>query len=633
MGICMLSHAQYIGQSEYLNRIKPVIEPSALSFDLSAVRLLDGPFKKAMEIDQKWLKELNVPQFLHSFRVNSGIATSGPALGGWESLDCEVRGHSLGHILSAMAQMYASTGETIYKEKASEIIAGLAECQKVLGTDGYLGAFPEYFIDRAIQGPHVWAPWYTLHKMYAGLYDQYVLCGNTLALDVLMRMCDWAYDKTKMLDDKTVQTMLLSEFGGMPEVMYNIYALTGDMRCLKVAKLFYHDQILNPLAAGKDSLAGIHVNTQVPKVIGEARGYELTGDKRSKSIAEFFWDAVVHDHTYVTGGNSDNEVFNEPGKFSNHLGVNTTETCNTYNMLKLTRHLFTWDARPEYADYYERALYNHILSSQDPVSGGVTYYHTLHPGSAKYFHLPYRDNTCCVGTGYENHAKYGEAIYYRTGDDNGLYVNLFIASELHWDEKGIVIRQDTSFPDSSYSSISFVETPKRGQKLSLNIRYPSWAVSGATVKVNGRKQNVHQSPGSYITIEKTWKKGDVVSVDFPMSLRVEFMPDNQSRGAIMYGPIVLAADLGRTEQAQNEVAVPYLEGDFSDNIDKYLEPVDGKSLTFITKNVGRPDDFVLRPLFQLNDRYYTVYIDFQDTTGTADEEISDTPTIADVAEH
>ena len=604
------AYAQYMGQSESLNRISPVIAPAALSFDLSDVRLLDGPFKNAMEIDQKWLRELNVPQFLHSFRVNAGVQTGGPALGGWESLDCEVRGHSLGHILSAMAQMYASTGDDVFKSKGSEIVSGLAECQKTIGPEGYLSAFPEYFIDRAIQGPNVWAPWYTLHKMYAGLFDQYVLCGNTQALDVLMRMCDWAYDKTKMLDKKTVQTMLLSEFGGMPEVMYNIYALTGDMRCLKVARLFYHDQILNPLAAEKDSLAGIHVNTQVPKVIGEARGYELTGDGKSRTIAEFFWNTVVHDHTYVTGGNSENEIFNEPGKFSDHLGLNTTETCNTYNMLKLTRHLFTWEAKPEYADYYERALYNHILSSQDPVSGGVTYYHTLHPGSAKYFHLPYRENTCCVGTGYENHAKYGEAIYYRTADDNGLYVNLFIASELNWAEKGLTIRQETSFPDEASTELHFADVPEKGVKMALNLRYPSWAVSGVTVKVNGRKQNIRQSPGSYICIERTWRKGDVVTMEMPMSLRVEFMPDNPSRGAVLYGPIVLAADLGKVGTYQGDASVPHLKADVTASPEEWLEPEEGETLVFRTKNAGSPDDFVLRPLFRLNDRHYTVYLDF-----------------------
>ena len=611
LGLTSVSNAQYMGQTESLTRIDPVIEPAALSFDLSDVRLLDGPFLNAMETDQKWLKELNVPQFLHSFRVNAGVPTGGPVLGGWESLDCEVRGHSLGHILSAMAQMYASTGDEVYKTKSSEIVAGLAECQKALGEEGYLSAFPEYFIDRAIQGTYVWAPWYTLHKIYAGLFDQYVLCENEQAMDVLMRMCDWAYDKIKVLDEEEVQTMLLSEFGGMPEVMYNIYAITGDMRCLKVAKLFYHNLILNPLAAGKDSLAGVHVNTQIPKIIGEARGYELTGDRKSRTIAEFFWNTVVHDHTYVTGGNSDNEVFNAPGKFSDYLGVNTTETCNTYNMLKLTRHLFTWEALPEYADYYERALYNHILSSQDPVSGGVTYYHTLHPGSAKYFHLPYRDNTCCVGTGYENHAKYGEAIYYRTGDDNGLYVNLFIASELDWAEKGTVIRQETSFPDESSTLLVFAEASEKGVKLSLKLRYPSWAVSGVTIKVNGKKHVVRQSPGSYVCIERIWKKGDKVTMDLPMTLKVEYMPDNPNRGAILYGPIVLAADLGKVGEFQGDAPVPHLNISHHASPDEWLEQMEEEPLNFRIKDAGSPEDFVFRPLFRLNDRHYTVYLDFK----------------------
>lgn len=607
--LSIMGYAQYPGQNVSLMKVKTDIQLEALAFDYSDIELLDSPFKRAMEVDQCWLKEADINRLLHNFRVNAGLRTNAPALGGWESLDCELRGHSLGHFLSALALMYAATNDNQYRTKSEELIKGLAECQQTLGKSGYLSAFPEYFIDRAIKEDVVWAPWYTLHKMYAGLLDQYILCKNKLAYGVLMKMCDWAYGKLKPLSHAELQRMLKSEFGGMSEVFYNIYAITGERKHKELAEMFYHEQILNPLAEGKDSLAGIHVNTQIPKVIGEARGYEIIHNQKSAKIATFFWNTVVNDHSYVTGGNSDKEIFNKPGELSEHLSVNTTETCNTYNMLKLTRHLFTWDALPIYADYYERALYNHILSSQDPVSGGMTYYHTLHPGGAKHFHFPFRDNTCCVGTGYENHAKYGEAIYYRTGDQKGLYVNLFIPSVLNWKEKGLVIRQETAYPDEASTTLTIVEAPVSGSQMLVMLRYPSWATNGVTVRVNGKKQSVKKNPGSYIRINRIWQQGDIITMEMPMSLHIEYMPDNENRGAILYGPIVLAAELGKKSGSKENPQVPVLTGDFR-KIEKKIKPVEGKTLTFRTEGAGSSKDVILSPLFRNNDQHYTVYFDF-----------------------
>lgn len=600
--------AQYPGQLEKLTKVKENIPLKAFSFDYADVRLLDGPFKSAMEVDQRWMKEADVDRFLHNFRVTAGVRTGAQPFGGWESLDCELRGHSLGHFLTALAEMYASTADDQYRKKGANLVKGLAECQQTLGKSGYLSAYPEYFIDRAIKEDTVWAPWYTLHKMYAGLLDQYCLCDNKQAYDVLMGMCDWAYNKLKPLSSKELEAMLKSEFGGMSEAFYNVYTITGDPKHKELGDMFYHHEILDPLANRENHLGGIHANTQIPKVIGEARGYELTGNSKSGDIATFFWNIVVKDHTYVTGGNSDREIFSEPGKLSNCLGENTTETCNTYNMLKLTRHLFIWDALPTYADYYERALYNHILSSQNPVSGGVTYYHTLHPGSAKNFQFPFKDNTCCVGSGYENHAKYGEAIYYKTADQKGLYVNLFIASELNWKEKGLVIRQETSYPDEASTQIIVAEAPVSGMQMPIRLRYPSWAANGVTVKVNGKKQSVKKLPGSYITIDRNWNKGDVIAMEMPMSLHIEYMPDNKAKGAILYGPIVLAAELGKA-QSEGGIQVPTLANTPS-QLDKWLKPVAGKSLTFKTEGVGQPEDVILSPLFRNYEQHYTVYFDF-----------------------
>ena len=598
--------AQYPGQTPDLMKVKVQVPLKALSFDYQDVKLLDGPFKRAMEVDQRWLKEASVPRFLHNFRVTAGLRTDEQAFGGWEALDCELRGHSLGHILTALSEMYATTGDTVYKAKGDAFVQGLAECQEALRS-GYLSAFPEYLIDRAIQGRTVWAPWYTLHKMYQGLLDMYVICGNSKAYEVVSKMCDWAYAKLKPLSREDLQRMLQCEFGGMPEVFYNIYAISGNPKHRELAEMFYHDYILNPLAESKDQLGGNHANTQIPKIIGEARGYELTGDKKQEHIATFFWNTVLKNHTYVTGGNSDGEYFGEAGKLSERLGESTTETCNTYNMLKLTRHLFAWNALPQYADYYERALFNHILSSQNPETGGVTYFHTLHPGNAKDFNMPFRDHTCCVGTGYENHAKYGEAIYYKTADEKGLYVNLFIASELTWKDKGVRVRQETQFPDVSATRLTIL-TNGSDVALPLYLRYPAWATQGVTVRVNGKKQKVKKSPGSYILLNRTWKDGDIVTMEMPMSLRTEFMPDNTSKGAFLYGPIVLAADLG-PEQPEGAFGVPVLLN-APKSPEKFILPVEGEVLTFRTHGVGQPKDVTLRPLFRLIDNHYTVYFDF-----------------------
>lgn len=607
MGLCLTdAFAQYPGQSEACMKVPVQVPLKALSFDYADVRLLDGPFKRAMEVNQRWLKEADVERFMHNYRVTAGLKTNVEAFGGWEGLDVELRGHSLGHLLTALSEMYASTGDELYKQKCNAFVEALAECQQALDADGYLSAFPEHLIDRAIEGKSVWAPWYTLHKIYAGLLDAYLLCDNRQAYDVVSKMCDWAYGKLKSLSDDDLQRMLQCEFGGMSEFFYNMYAVSGNRQHKELGDKFYHKVILDPLLAGEDKLGGTHANTQIPKAVGEARGYEVTGEQRHHDIAEFFWHTVLKNHTYVTGGNSDSEYFGQPGKLSERLGQNTTETCNTYNMLKLTRHLFTWDALPGYADYYERALYNHILSSQNPETGGVTYFHTLHPGSAKDFNMPFIAHTCCVGTGYENHSKYGEAIYYRTSDDKGLYVNLFIASELDWKKKGIKLRQETSFPEEASTRLTVsAETPV---DLTLHLRYPVWAVDGVKVKVNGKKVSVRTKPSSYISLKRTWKEGDIIEMEMPMRLHTEFMPDNPSKGAILYGPIVLAAELG-ADDIDDTFGVPVFVNPDKKS-EKWIKPVEGKQMTFRTKGVGRPEEALLSPLYKIYNQRYAAYFDF-----------------------
>ncbi|HEV3141268.1 MAG TPA: beta-L-arabinofuranosidase domain-containing protein, partial [Vicinamibacterales bacterium] len=395
-------------------RLKPDTTPVALRaepFALTDVRLLDGPFKQAMQLDQEYLLALEPDRLLHNFRVNAGMTSTAKPLGGWEAPDVELRGHTVGHYMSALALMYASTGDARFKSRADLMVGELAKIQTAQAAKfhaGYLSAFPEELFDRVDARQRVWAPYYTIHKIMAGLLDVNQLCGNAQALAVVTKMADWVKFRVDRLSEAQQQRALGTEFGGMNEVLANIYAATGNAEYLRVAHAFDHKAIFDPLSRHEDPLSGLHANTQFPKIIGAAREYELTGDARFQDIARFFWDRVVHHRTFVMGGNSDGEAFFPEEEFSKHLGASGPETCNTYNMLKLTRHIFEWSADADAMDFYERALFNHILPSQDPATGMVLYYCPLRPGAWKSFSTPDDSFWCCVGTGMENHTKYGD---------------------------------------------------------------------------------------------------------------------------------------------------------------------------------------------------------------------------------
>jgi DUF1680 family protein len=612
-----LLHSQYIGQFSAYQTVEPQISVKAYSFDLSDVKLLDSPFKDNMERDGKWLLSINNNRLLHSWRVNAGMRTYARPYGGWENLDVELRGHTTGHVLTGLALMYASTGNIAYKSKGDSLVSALADIQQTLNQDGYISAFPQNLVNRAIEGKPVWAPWYTLHKIMEGLIDMYQYAGNKQALDVVIKMSDWAYHKLENLTPEQLAIMHRTEFGGMMESAYNLYAITGNVNDKKLAEFFYHHSILDPLAQKEDRLAKNHANTQIPKIVGEARGYELTGNEREKNIADFFWQTVIDHHTYVTGGNSESEFFFEPDQISKHISRATTESCNTYNMLKLTRHLFTWTAEEKYADYYERALYNHILGSQDPESGMVTYFLPYTPGTFKTFCTKDNSFWCCVGTGFENHAKYGEAIYYH--DDKGIYVNLFIPSELTWKEKGIKLIQQTKFPEENTTHLTIQEIKEKN--VPLYIRYPSWATSGATIKINGKNVNINHTPGTYIVLNKNWKAGDKIDITYPMALRLVATNDNPDMAAIVYGPIVLAGDMG-TEGM--EAPIPFAKDQLDyrnipvpDDIittlningrkpDDWLVPVSGKPLTFKTTGVTSKE-ITMIPYYQISRLRYVIY--------------------------
>lgn len=609
--------SQYVGQFSANQNVKPQIEVKAYSFDLGDVKLLDGPFKDNMERDGKWLLSINNNRLLHSWRVNAGMQSNARPYGGWEGLDVELRGHTVGHVLSGLALMYASTGDIAYKNKGDSLVNALAEIQQVLNQGGYLSAFPQNLINRVMEGKPVWAPWYTLHKIMAGLVDMYQYAGNKKALEVVTRMSDWAYHKLENLSSEQLAVMHRTEFGGMIEVAYNLYGITGNSNDKKLAEFFYHHSVLDPLSQKQDKLNRLHANTQIPKIIGEARGYELTGDENERTIADFFWQTVIDHHTYVTGGNSDHEFFFEPDQISKHISRATTESCNTYNMLKLTRHLFTWTADVKYADYYERALYNHILASQDQETGMVTYFLPYTPGTFKTFSDKENSFWCCVGTGFENHAKYGEGIYYH--NENGIYVNLFIPSELTWNEKGIKLVQQTKFPEEATTHIT-IEEVRNGQ-ISVYIRYPSWASSGATVSVNGKKVKISQKPGSYIALNRNWKVGDKIDVTYPMSLRLVPTNDNPDMAAVVYGPVVLSGDMG-TKGIEAPAPFAHDQLDYRNypvpddiistlnisgrKLNDCITPVNGKPLEFKTVNVASKE-ITLIPYYKIDKQRYVIY--------------------------
>jgi DUF1680 family protein len=597
-----------------------VVPIAARSFALKDVRLLDGPFREAMLRDQQFLLSLDLDRLLHTFRLNAGLPSSATPLGGWEAPEVELRGHSLGHFLTASALMYAATGDARFKARADSVVAELAKVQEALAARanaGYLSAFPEEFFDRLEQRQRVWAPYYTLHKIMAGLLDVHELCGNPQALDVLIKMAGWVKLRMDRLSEEQREAALETEFGGMNEVLANLYAVTGNPEHLRLARHFDHRAVFDPLARGEDKLDGLHANTQIPKAIGAAREYEMSGGTRYRDIASFFWERVAQHRSYVTGGHSDNESFFPIERFSQHLGAASAETCNTYNMLKLTRHLFAWAPSAELMDFYERALLNHILASQDPATGMMIYYCPLKPGAFKTYSKPDASFWCCVGTGMENHAKYADTIYFH-GDDS-LYVNLFVPSELTWREKGLVVRQETRFPEEDTTRLTLQPDPPR--RLAVKIRYPAWAQSGITITVNGRNEKVSATPGSYVTLERQWKKGDVVQVRLPMSLRQEAMPDDAKTVALLYGPLVLAGDLGREGLSESvrygpsappmrrvtPIEVPALVVADPQKLLASVRPIPGTPVAFRTEGVGRPRDLALVPFYKASDQRYTVY--------------------------
>ena len=602
----------------------------ANEFPLGDVTLLEGPLKHARDLNIKTLLKYDCDRLLAPYRKEAGLEPKAKAYPNWDGLD----GHVGGHYLTAMA-INAATGDEECRRRMEYMISEIAECAEANKKNnpewgvGYMGGMPNSakiwssFKDgdfRVYNGS--WAPFYNLHKMYAGLRDAWVYCGNEKAKRLFLEFCDWAVNITSKLSDQQMEQMLGNEHGGMNEVIADAYAMTGDRKYLECARRFSHKRLLTPLSQRQDCLDNLHANTQIPKVVGFERIAEISGDEVYHTAASYFWDIVTGERTLAFGGNSRREHFPAKDACMDFINdIDGPETCNTNNMLKLTENLHRRNPEARYADFYEQAMMNHILSSQHPEHGGYVYFTPERPRHYRNYSAPNEAMWCCVGTGMENHGKYGQFIYTHVGD--ALFVNLFVASELNWKERGVVLRQETAFP---YGEESRITITKGKGSFSLHLRYPGWVRPGEfKVEVNGKPVSVISGPSSYVTIDRKWKRGDVVTIHFPMHASLKYLPNVPQYVALMYGPILLGMKTG-TEDMAHLIAddsrfgqyasgaklpvdqAPILINNNIETIPSQLTPVAGKPLHFTlsTKMVNGISG-ELQPFFEIHDSRYMMY--------------------------
>jgi len=602
------------------------------SFPLGDVTLLDGPFKHARDLNIQVLLKYDVDRLLAPYRKEAGLASKAASYTNWDGLD----GHVGGHYLSAMAMNYAATGNRECKRRLEYMISELRACQDASGRrypdwgTGYVGGVPNSNdVWSRLKGGDLaayqgaWVPWYNVHKMYAGLRDAWNYAANDDARMMFLRFCDWGIAVTSALNDSQMQSMLDTEHGGMPEIFADAYALTGDLKYLTAARRFSHRVLLDAMAARSDNLDNKHANTQIPKVIGFERIGELATDETYARAGRFFWETVTGNRSLAFGGNSRREFFPSATACDDYINdVEGPESCNSYNMLKLTNGLFRTQPSAQYADYFERTLYNHILSTQHPVHGGFVYFTPVRPRHYRVYSAPNQAMWCCVGSGMENHGKYNEFVF--THRHDSLYVNLFVASELQWKERGVSLRQETTFP---YEEQSRLTVTSGASQFTLMVRHPSWVSDGAlTIVVNGDTVSCASPASSYVAIEREWKSGDVVRIALPMRTTIEHLPNAPNYIAFMHGPILLGAKSG-TEDLAGLVAndsrwahiahgkrlpidkAPGIIDDDVPGISAKLEPVAGHPLTFAMSTVTMINraPVVLEPFFGIHDARYMVY--------------------------
>jgi uncharacterized protein len=551
--------AAFDGALEFTRRD---VVPRAQPFPMSQVRLLpNNVYFDSQEWNRDYMARLAADRLLYTFRANAGLPPgSARPLGGWEQPDngqrsSELRGHFVGHFLSASAQL-AAMGDKQSRAKGNYMVAEMAKCQEKLGGK-YLSAFPTTWWDRLEKGERVWAPFYTIHKIAAGMFDMYRLAGNQQALQVLEGMAAWADEWTSSKTEAHMQQILTIEFGGIAESFYHLAAETNDDRWAKLGDRFQKKNFINPLAARRDELRGLHVNTHIPQVIAAARRYEISGDSRFRDLAEYFSYEVMTARSYVTAGTGNAEAWlAPPRRLAAELkqSVNTAECCCAYNMLKLTRYLYSWNPSSTLFDYYERLLLNHRIGTIRPKLGYTQYYLSLAPGAWKTFNTEDQTFWCCTGTGIEEYSKLNDSIYW--WDQEGLYVNLFIPSQLDWAEKGFTLRQETRYPQAE--DVTLTVTAARRENIALRLRIPGWLQSSPTVKLNNKVLDASAAPGSYLTLRRVWKTGDKVEMRLPMQIHVEVMPDDPQMQAFLYGPLVLAGDLGAEGLTEAHIIGPNL---------------------------------------------------------------------------
>jgi len=617
IGSSAVARALSIGENEHpAGRLMP--------FPLASVRLAPGIFHEQEEINARYLDSLTVDQLLHSFRITAGISSTATPYKGWEEPTCELRGHFAGgHFLSAVALSSAASGNTVLKARGDQLVAGLAACQKKIGTR-YLSAFPAELFEHLAQGKSVWAPFYTYHKIMAGLLDMFQLTGNTDALQIAEGMGQWAQDFLSAFGADQRQRMLRTEYGGMNEVLANLAAITKKQRYLDAAHLFEQPGFLDPLAERRDELQGLHANTHVPKIIGAARMYEVTGERRYRDIAEYFITEVLAARSYVIGNTSLDESWKTPaGRLEGTLAWKNAECCVAYNLMKLQRQVFSWTADARWMDAYERALFNCRLGTQN-AQGLKQYFFPLAAGYWRAYNSAEESFWCCTGTGAEEFAKFTDTIYFRRGSD--IFVNQFISSTLDWKDEGLIIEQVTQFPREQGTTLKIKSSHPKQR--TIHLRIPNWTTEEAQVKINGRPLEAIADPGSYLTIRRVWQDGDTISVSLPMQLHQEPLPGDDSVTAVLYGPMVLAANLG--EGPADEPSRIIHSGDTSPaklpppsplpktvaapgtNADQWVQ-IESKSELRFSTSVDH-ESSALMPMYKIGTQRYSIYRQLQAPT-------------------
>ena len=586
-------------------------------FTLASVRLSPGIFREQEEINARYLDSLTIDRLLHSFRITAGIPSSATPYKGWEEPTCELRGHFAGgHFLSAVALAFDSSGNTVLKSRGDELVSGLDACQKKIGT-GYLSAYPPELFEHLVQGKPVWAPFYTFHKIMAGLLDMVLLTGNTDSLKIAEGMGQWVQEYFVGISIDQRQRMLRTEYGGMNEVFASLAALTKKERYIDAARLFEQPGFFDPLAGRRDELQGLHANTHVPKIIGAARMYEVTGDRRYREIAEYFLAEVLTARNYVIGNTSlDEHWTTPPNQLKGTLAWTNAECCVAYNLMKLQRHVFSWTADARWMDAYERTLFNCRLGTQN-AQGLKQYFFPLAAGYWRAYNSPEESFWCCTGTGVEEFAKFADAVFFHRGSD--VYVNQFIAATLDWKDEGLVLEQVTQFPHEP--GITLKIKSSRPTPRTIHLRIPSWTTEDAQVKINGRPLETMADPGSYLALRKSWHDGDTITVSLPIELRQESLAGDDSITAALYGPLILAADLGAgpTDEPNKVIhsgatvpknlpaasPLPKVAVAHDANTMQWVQVESASELRFTA--AGESAKYQLMPMYQIGDQRYSVY--------------------------